>query len=85
MKVKFGAKCPMCGQVYEIIFQTDRPYPKKAGGATMLHCEKCKTHPVLNFITTYDVDSVTQVKRYPLGETIVTKLVQTNKLVGVKH
>jgi len=50
MKVKFGARCPSCSQVYEIEFDTDN---KAVSGASTIHCTKCKTHAALNIITTY--------------------------------
>ena len=69
MKVKFGAMCPSCRQVYEIEFNTDYP---ALGGASTIHCSKCKTHAALNIITTY-LGEAKAVDVYPPKE----KSVQT--------
>lgn len=73
MKLKFGAQCPMCQQVFEFMVETDK---KVEGGSAMLHCPKCKTHPVLNWITTYAVSDIKGIERYPPKPKLVARRVE---------
>ena len=64
-EIKFGAQCPMCQQVFEFMVDTEK---KAERGASMLHCPKCKTHPILNWITTYAVTNIKGINQYPRKE-----------------
>jgi hypothetical protein len=71
MVIEIGLQCPACGRVYSAEMDDYKPVDRGTAKAVVIHCMKCKNHPVLNLITQYELRNLKEVKEFPTRSRIL--------------